>query len=68
MSGYKNVNIAPCYLLRRLPAGLANPFIEMNDVLDDETKKQLATEIIFLTHNEQLHNVNMLWHPTGEAI
>ena len=28
----------------------------------------MATEIIFLTHNEQLHNVNMGWHPKAEEV
>ena len=29
-------------------------------------KEQLRAEIIFLTHNKQLHEVNMHWHPTAE--
>lgn len=41
---------------------------EMNDVLDEQTKEQLATEIIFLTHNQPLHEVNMLWHPKAEEV
>jgi spore photoproduct lyase len=40
----------------------------MNEVLNEQTKQQLATEIIFLTHNEPLHNVNMLWHPKAEEV
>jgi spore photoproduct lyase family protein len=32
------------------------------------TKAQLAAEIIFLTHNEDLHEVNLGWHPKGEEI
>jgi spore photoproduct lyase len=28
--------------------------------------RQLACEIIFLTHNEALHEVNLGWHPRGE--
>jgi len=40
----------------------------MNEVLNEQTKKQLSTEIIFLTHNEPLHDVNMLWHPKAEDV
>lgn len=43
-------------------------FTELNEVLNEQTKKQLATEIIFLTHNEALHDVNMLWHPKAEDV
>ncbi len=25
-------------------------------------------EIIFLTHNQQLHDVNMAWHPKAEEV
>jgi spore photoproduct lyase len=32
------------------------------------TKRQLACEIIFLTHNEGLHEVNLGWHPQGEQL
>jgi len=32
------------------------------------TKAQLAAEIIFLTHNEDLHDVNLGWHPQGEEL
>ena len=27
-----------------------------------------VAEIIFLTHNEQLHEVNMGWHPKAEEV
>lgn len=40
----------------------------MADGTNDRTKAQLAAEIIFLTHNEGLHDVNMLWHPKGEDL
>lgn len=31
-------------------------------------KAQLAAEVIFLTHNEQLHEVNLGWHPRAEEV
>ena len=38
----------------------------VDDILDDRAKAQLACEIIMLTHNAQLHEVNMHWHPRAE--
>ena len=35
-------------------------------MLSAEAKAQLRSEIIFLTHNAQLHEVNMQWHPKAE--
>jgi hypothetical protein len=43
-------------------------FEELNDKLAQRTKEQLVAEIIFLTHNEQLHEVNMGWHPKAEEV
>lgn len=43
-------------------------FIEINDHLNDAVKKQLSAEVIFLTHNANLHQVNMQWHPKGEDL
>lgn len=43
-------------------------FEELNDVLNDQTKQQLATEIICLTHNDRLHEVNLGWHPKAEEV
>ena len=41
-------------------------FEQIDDVLDDRAKAQLAAEVIFLTHNAQLHEVNLRWHPKAE--
>jgi spore photoproduct lyase len=38
----------------------------MNDLLPDAVKAQAAAEIIFLTHNAGLHEVNLGWHPQAE--
>ena len=32
------------------------------------TKAQLACEVIFLTHNDRLHETNLAWHPKAEAL
>jgi len=44
-------------LLQQLDAGIGH-----------EAKAQLAAEVIFLTHNDRLHQVNMGWHPAGEQL
>jgi spore photoproduct lyase len=68
-AGYEvNVSFAPVIYYEGWLDDWRKLFTEMNEVLDEETKKQLATEIIFLTHNEPLHNVNMLWHPKAEEV
>lgn len=41
---------------------------QIADGTSDRTKQQLAAEIIFLTHNEGLHDVNLGWHPKGEDL
>lgn len=41
---------------------------EINDVVNDAAKSQLQCEIIFLTHNTLLHDINMEWHPKGEDL
>ena len=35
---------------------------------NEVTKRQLACEIIFLTHNQALHEVNLGWHPKAEEL
>jgi spore photoproduct lyase len=43
-------------------------FEELDGVLTSQAKAQLACEIIFLTHNEKLHDVNLKWHPKAETL
>nr|WP_307124036.1 spore photoproduct lyase family protein [Streptomyces sp. B1I3] len=38
----------------------------MDDVLPLAVKEQAAAEVIMLTHNRDLHDVNMAWHPRAE--
>jgi len=38
------------------------------EALSEKAKRQLAAEVIFLTHSEELHHVNLRWHPKGEEI
>jgi len=43
-------------------------FQQIDDVLSPAAKQQAAAEVIFLTHNAALHEVNELWHPKGEEL
>ena len=42
-------------------------FDQIDDSLSAGAKDQLGAEIIFLTHNAQLHQVNMRWHPRASS-
>ncbi|WP_205513979.1 spore photoproduct lyase family protein [Longitalea arenae] len=68
-AGYEvNLNFSPVIYYEGWEQEWADLFTELNDVMDERTKQQLTCEIIFLTHNEQLHNVNMGWHPKAEEL
>jgi len=68
-AGYEvNVNFSPVIYYDGWLQDWQILFEELNDKLREDVKKQLVTEIIFLTHNEQLHEVNMGWHPTAEEV
>lgn len=41
---------------------------EIADTVSPAARAQLACEIIMLTHNEGLHEVNLGWHPRGEEL
>jgi hypothetical protein len=38
----------------------------LNDTLSPAAKAQAKAEVIFLTHNADLHDVNLQWHPKAE--
>ena len=40
-----------------------NRITQVADVVGAPARAQLAAEVIFLTHNERLHEVNLGWHP-----
>ncbi|WP_067499750.1 spore photoproduct lyase family protein [Actinoplanes sp. TFC3] len=41
---------------------------ELDDGIGAKAKAQLAAEVIFLTHNRDLHQVNLGWHPRAEDV
>jgi spore photoproduct lyase len=68
-AGYEvNVNFAPVIFYEGWEEDWQLVFDEINDKLNEKSKNQLVAEIIFLTHNEQLHEVNMGWHPKAEEV
>ena len=42
--------------------------VPADDVLSPAAKAQAAAEVVFLTHNAGLHEVNLGWHPKGEEL
>ncbi|MFF5446385.1 spore photoproduct lyase family protein [Streptomyces sp. NPDC012888] len=40
----------------------------MDDALPRRVKDQAAAEVIMLTHNRELHEVNLGWHPRAEEV
>ena len=68
-AGYEvHLNLSPAVLR----TGWEEDWGRLLDRLDDEvgavTKAQAAAEVILLTHNEALHEVNLGWHPTAEGL
>jgi spore photoproduct lyase len=68
-AGYEvHLNFSPVVVFEGWLQGWIDLFAELDDVLSPAAKQQLACEIIFLTHNEALHEVNLGWHPQGEEL
>lgn len=68
-AGYEvHVNFSPVIFYKQWIEDYTELFGILNDVLSEEAKQQLKCEVIFLTHNDQLHEVNMGWHPQAETL
>ncbi len=68
-AGYEvNVNFSPVVVYEGWLEDWKLLFTELNDKLNEKTKEKLVAEVIFLTHNEELHNINMGWHPKAEEV
>jgi len=63
-----HVNFSPVVFYEGWLKDYDELFAEINNVLNDKAKSQLKCEVIFLTHNDRLHDVNLQWHPKGEAL
>lgn len=68
-AGYEvHLNFSPVVLHEGWEAEWTALFAELDDVLPEAVKAQLAAEIILLTHNSDLHAVNLAWHPRAEDL
>ena len=68
-AGYEvHLNFSPVIFYQQWIEDYTQLFGHLNDVLSEEAKQQLKCEVIFLTHNDQLHEVNMSWHPQAETL
>ncbi len=66
-AGYEvHLNFSPVIVYEGWEQDYQPLFEQINNTLSPEAKDQLRAEIIFLTHNEQLHEVNLRWHPKAE--
>jgi spore photoproduct lyase len=66
-AGYEvHLNFSPVIVYEGWEQDYQPLFEQIDDVLSPKAKDQLRAEIIFLTHNEQLHEVNLRWHPKAE--
>jgi spore photoproduct lyase family protein len=66
-AGYEvHLNFSPVIVYDGWEADYARLFEEVDAALSPAAKRQLRAEIIFLTHNRDLHEVNLRWHPKAE--
>ncbi|WIM93516.1 spore photoproduct lyase family protein [Actinoplanes oblitus] len=68
-AGYEvHVNFSPVVVRDGWLGDWAELLDELDAGLGTAAKKQLAAEVIFLTHNRDLHDVNLGWHPRAEEL
>ena len=68
-AGYElHLNFSPVVLREGWEAEWTALFEELDDALPAAAKRQLAAEVILLTHNRELHEVNLAWHPEAEEL
>jgi spore photoproduct lyase len=68
-AGYEvHLNLSPVVVREGWLEEWAELLAELDDVLSPVAKAQAAAEIIFLTHNAGLHEVNLGWHPKAEDV
>ena len=68
-AGYEvHLNLSPVVLREGWEADWAELLDQLDDVLSPAAKAQAAAEVILLTHNAGLHEVNLGWHPRAEEV
>lgn len=68
-AGYEvHFNLSPVVLRPGWQEAWAELLRQLDDVLPDRVRRQAAAEVIMLTHNRELHEVNLGWHPRAEDV
>ncbi len=68
-AGYEvHLNFSPVVLRAGWIPDWTELLQHLDQVLSEETKRQAACEVIMLTHNAGLHEVNLGWHPRAEDV
>ena len=68
-AGYEvHVNFSPVILTETWQRDWTELFEQLDAALHPRAKAQLAAEVILLTHNAGLHEVNLGWHPKAEDL
>lgn len=66
-AGYEvHINLSPVIIYENWLSDYAELLDRLDQTLSAKSKAQLKAEVIFLTHNEKLHDINMQWHPKAE--
>ncbi|MGW5639705.1 spore photoproduct lyase family protein [Streptomyces sp. NPDC003832] len=68
-AGYEvHFNLSPVVIRPGWREAWAELLSRLDDVLPERVKRQAAAEVIMLTHNRELHEVNLGWHPRAEDV
>lgn len=68
-AGYEvHLNFSPVIVYQGWEQDYIDLMKQVDSTLSQEAKDQLAAEVIFLTHNKDLHELNEIWHPKGESL
>ena len=68
-AGYEvHINLSPVIVYEGWSADYAALLDEVDAALSPAARAQMAAEVIFLTHNGPLHEVNLRWHPKAEEL
>jgi spore photoproduct lyase len=68
-AGYEvHLNFSPVIVYDGWERDWYDLFEQVDAALSPAAKAQLKAEIIFLTHNKGLHEVNLIWHPKAEDL
>ncbi|MFE5190616.1 spore photoproduct lyase family protein [Streptomyces sp. NPDC056628] len=68
-AGYEvHFNLSPVVVRPGWEDAWAGLLRHLDDVLPARVKEQAAAEVIMLTHQQELHEVNLGWHPRAEDV